>query len=106
MPCGAFSNAQRLESLGLTWHYAAQTSGRFASRAPLTETWTAERRRSVNETVLQDQVAAATAYEELHVPAIFEQWMGRVLDAARVGSGDRVLDVVASEDRGRIRHSV
>lgn len=42
---------------------------------------------------ISDQIAAATAYEELHVPALFQQWTGRVLDAAKVAAGDRVLDV-------------
>jgi ubiquinone/menaquinone biosynthesis C-methylase UbiE len=43
--------------------------------------------------LLDDQIAAATAYEALHVPAIFRQWSGLVLDAAQVDPGDRVLDV-------------
>lgn len=42
---------------------------------------------------LHDQIAAATAYEELHVPALFQQWTARVLDAAQVKPGHRVLDV-------------
>ncbi|MEO8439622.1 MAG: methyltransferase domain-containing protein [Spartobacteria bacterium] len=42
----------------------------------------------------QEQIAAATAYEELHVPALFQQWAARVLDAIKVRSGDRVMDVV------------
>ena len=42
---------------------------------------------------MNEQVAAAIAYEELFVPALFRQWAARVLDAARVGAGDRVLDV-------------
>jgi ubiquinone/menaquinone biosynthesis C-methylase UbiE len=37
--------------------------------------------------------AAATVYEEFFVPALFEQWAGRVLSAARVQRGQRVLDV-------------
>lgn len=41
----------------------------------------------------QEQVAAAEAYEKLHVPALFRQWAGPVLDAARVAQGQRVLDV-------------
>jgi ubiquinone/menaquinone biosynthesis C-methylase UbiE len=39
------------------------------------------------------QVAAAHAYERLHVPALFQEWVDPVLDAAAVGPGDRVLDV-------------
>ena len=42
---------------------------------------------------MQELIAAARAYEELHVPALFEEWADRVLDAARVGFDDRVLDV-------------
>ena len=38
-------------------------------------------------------VAAATAYEELFVPALFEAWAERVADAAHLREGDRVLDV-------------
>jgi SAM-dependent methyltransferase len=41
----------------------------------------------------EEAIAAASAYEELHVPALFEQWADRVLDAAQVRDGDRVLDV-------------
>ena len=41
------------------------------------------------------QVAASAAevYEEIFVPALFAPWADRVLDAAAVGAGDRVLDV-------------
>jgi ubiquinone/menaquinone biosynthesis C-methylase UbiE len=42
---------------------------------------------------LQDQIAAARAYEALHVPALFGQWCGPILDAAGVEPGQRVLDV-------------
>jgi SAM-dependent methyltransferase len=42
---------------------------------------------------LQEAIAGAEAYELLHVPALFEEWAPRVLDAARVGHGQRVLDV-------------
>ena len=41
----------------------------------------------------QDEIAAATAYEELHVPALFQQWAPRVVHAARIEPGHRVLDV-------------
>ena len=40
-----------------------------------------------------DLVAGAWAYENLQVPALFKQWCSRVLDAADVSTGDRVLDV-------------
>lgn len=43
--------------------------------------------------LLQDQIAAARAYEALHVPALFGQWATPVLDAVGVKAGDRVLDV-------------
>ena len=39
------------------------------------------------------QVAAADAYERLFVPAEFQEWAGRVADAASLRPGDRVLDV-------------
>lgn len=47
----------------------------------------------MNDTLLQDQIAAAKAYEELHVPALFQQWAGRVLDTVQIEPGQRVLDV-------------
>lgn len=47
----------------------------------------------VNEPHLDDQIAGARAYEGLHVPALFKQWCPRVLDAAGVEPGHRVLDV-------------
>lgn len=42
---------------------------------------------------LQEQILAAEAYEALHVPALFQQWAGRVLDAIQIEPGHRVLDV-------------
>ncbi|MEQ6903440.1 methyltransferase domain-containing protein [Nocardioides sp. YIM 152588] len=36
---------------------------------------------------------AAELYERFFVPALFDQWPGRLLDLAGVGPGDRVLDV-------------
>jgi len=45
------------------------------------------------DSVPQSQVAAGRAYEALHVPALFAPWTERVLDAVRIGSGARVLDV-------------
>lgn len=47
----------------------------------------------MNDPVPAEQIAAAMAYEELHVPALFRQWSARVLDAARIEPGHRVLDV-------------
>lgn len=47
----------------------------------------------MGEDELHDRIAAARAYEELHVPALFHQWSPWVLDAARIGPGQRVLDV-------------
>ena len=41
----------------------------------------------------EEDIAAATAYENLHVPALFRQWAPRVIDAAGIAEGDRVLDV-------------
>ena len=39
------------------------------------------------------EVAAAKAYEALFVPAVFAQWAPKILDAANVMAGRRVLDV-------------
>ena len=47
----------------------------------------------MNDTDLQAQIAAATAYEELFVKGLFREWTSRVMDAALVNSGQRVLDV-------------
>lgn len=47
----------------------------------------------MRKTVPEEEIAAATAYEQLHVPALFQQWAPRLVEAARVRSGDRVLDV-------------
>jgi len=47
----------------------------------------------MNKQELADQIAGARAYERLHVPALFQQWCPRVLDAAGVKAGHRVLDV-------------
>jgi len=47
----------------------------------------------MSDVQLEDQVAAAEAYEGLHVPSLFQEWAERVLDAAAVSAGDRVLDV-------------
>lgn len=41
----------------------------------------------------QEEIAAATAYENLYVPALFQQWAPRILDRAQVRPGHRVLDV-------------
>jgi ubiquinone/menaquinone biosynthesis C-methylase UbiE len=37
--------------------------------------------------------SAAEVYEELYVPALFQEWAPRMVDAARVAPGQRVLDV-------------
>jgi SAM-dependent methyltransferase len=47
----------------------------------------------MDDHVLRDQIAAAGAYEHLHVPASFRQWSPLVCDAGRLGPGHRVLDV-------------
>jgi ubiquinone/menaquinone biosynthesis C-methylase UbiE len=43
--------------------------------------------------VSQTLIDAATAYEALFVPALFGQWAPVVADAAKIKSGDRVLDI-------------
>lgn len=47
----------------------------------------------MNETVSKEEIAAAAAYEKLHVPALFQQWAPRVIEAAKIHPGQRVLDV-------------
>ena len=47
----------------------------------------------MQEPSLDDQIGGARAYEDLHVPALFKQWCPRVLDAAGIDRGHRVLDV-------------
>jgi ubiquinone/menaquinone biosynthesis C-methylase UbiE len=47
----------------------------------------------VSDSASQEEIAAATAYEGLYVPALFQQWAARVVDAAQIQSGHRVLDV-------------
>lgn len=37
--------------------------------------------------------SAADVYDELFVPALFRDWVGRVADAAEIAAGDRALDV-------------
>lgn len=46
-----------------------------------------------NDPASKEQIAAATAYENLHVPALFRQWAPKVVEAAGIRAGDRVLDV-------------
>jgi SAM-dependent methyltransferase len=41
----------------------------------------------------QEQIDAATSYQEDLVPALMEEWAPRIADAAHIRSGDRVLDV-------------
>lgn len=41
----------------------------------------------------EENIAAAEAYEALHVPALFQQWGPRVVDAAQLQRGQRILDV-------------
>jgi SAM-dependent methyltransferase len=47
----------------------------------------------MSTSVAQAQIDAATAYEELFVPALFQEWASRVTAAARLQPGQRVLDV-------------
>jgi len=48
---------------------------------------------NMDEPQLQAQIAAAKAYEELFVPALFKQWPPLLAGAAKIESGHRVLDV-------------
>lgn len=62
----------------------------------------------MTDDALPNQIEAAAGYEDLLVPALFQQWTERVLDAAQIRSGDRVLDVacgtgaLAREVAGRV----
>lgn len=62
-----------------------------------------------SSTTGQVSTAAAEVYEKCFVPALFGQWVGRMLDAVRPQSGDRLLDVgcgtgvVARAARERVR---
>lgn len=47
----------------------------------------------MSESDLQAQIAAAKAYEEVFVPALFGEWAPRVAATAHVQSGSHVLDV-------------
>lgn len=40
-----------------------------------------------------EDIEAATAYEEIFVPALFKHWPVHVIKAAGVGRGDRTLDI-------------
>lgn len=41
----------------------------------------------------QINTSAAEVYEEFFLPALFQEWPPRVAEAARIGAGQRVLDV-------------
>jgi len=47
----------------------------------------------MSESDLQTQIAAAKAYEEFFVPALFGEWAPRVANLAGVRTGEHVLDV-------------
>ena len=47
----------------------------------------------MSPTVPQALIDAASAYECLFVPALFQQWAPMVADAAKIKNGDRVLDI-------------
>jgi SAM-dependent methyltransferase len=47
----------------------------------------------MSEPTLEAQIHAANAYEALFVPALFGQWAAKVVDAAQIQPGQRVLDV-------------
>jgi len=47
----------------------------------------------MSNSALQVQIDAATVYQEFFVPALFQEWPPRVVDAAKIKPGHRVLDV-------------
>ena len=44
-------------------------------------------------TASEDEITAASAYEDLYVPGVFQQWAPRVVKAAGIEPGHRVLDI-------------
>lgn len=48
---------------------------------------------TMGDPTLQAQIEAATAYEQVMVPALFQEWTKPVLEAAALGRGQNVLDV-------------
>ena len=47
----------------------------------------------MTDSALQAQIDAANAYEKLFVPALFQEWVPRLVAAAQLQPGQRVLDV-------------
>jgi len=47
----------------------------------------------MHENASQAEIDAATAYEELFVAGVFHEWTSRVMDAAKLHTGHRVLDI-------------
>lgn len=64
----------------------------------------------MTDSASQEEIAAASAYEDLHVRALFQEWAAPVTDAARIRCGHRVLDVacgtgiLAREVAARVGH--
>jgi ubiquinone/menaquinone biosynthesis C-methylase UbiE len=47
----------------------------------------------MSDNQLQTQIATAEAYEDFFIPALIKEWASRVIEAARIRPGDKVLDV-------------
>jgi SAM-dependent methyltransferase len=47
----------------------------------------------MEDRTLQQQIDAASSYQDQLVPGLMEAWAPRVAEAGRIGPGDRVLDV-------------
>ncbi|MFT5113775.1 MAG: ubiquinone/menaquinone biosynthesis C-methylase UbiE [Parasphingorhabdus sp.] len=47
----------------------------------------------INTKASVDEIDGARAYDNLHVPALLQQWAPLMVEAADIGSGDSVLDV-------------
>jgi ubiquinone/menaquinone biosynthesis C-methylase UbiE len=47
----------------------------------------------MNDQVAKEELQAAQAYEELHVPALFRQWTVPMLDSISAKSGNCIIDV-------------
>ena len=77
------------------WLWASSPAGAPGSAYP-PEVMMSSRRKgkdSLPDLTLQARIDAATAYEEFFVPALFQEWTPRVVAAAQLQPGQRVLDV-------------
>jgi H+/Cl- antiporter ClcA/SAM-dependent methyltransferase len=79
---------------------SSRGEGLAASGTPPSAAVTAELSRDASSgpvpeigSALPAEISAATVYEKLLVPALFQEWAPRLAEAAQIGPGDRVLDI-------------